>query len=52
MQISYCLSLIESAGLLKNRPAITTYRQRLQAEPSFKRTIEIGSRMGSPGNPP
>jgi glutathione S-transferase len=48
MQISYCLSLMESAGLLQNRPAVTAYWQRLQAEPSFKRTIEIGGPMVSP----
>jgi glutathione S-transferase len=48
MQISYCLSLMESAGLLQNRPEITAYWQRLQAEPSFKRAIEIGGPMVSP----
>lgn len=48
MQLSYCLSLMESAGLLQNRPAVQAYWQRLQAEPSFKRAIEIGGPMVSP----
>jgi glutathione S-transferase len=48
MQISYCLSLIESAGLLQNRPVVSAYWQRLQAEPGFKRAIEIGGPMVSP----
>jgi glutathione S-transferase len=48
MQMSYCLSLMESAGLLQNRPAVAAYWQRLQAEPGFKHAIEIGGPMVSP----
>ena len=48
IQISYCLSLMESAGLLQNRPMVSAYWQRLQAEPGFKRAIEIGGPMVSP----
>jgi len=48
IQISYCLSLMESAGLLQNRPMVSAYWQRLQAEPGFQRAIEIGGPMVSP----
>jgi glutathione S-transferase len=48
MQISYCLSLLESAGLLQARPALTAYWQRLQAQPGFTRAIEVGGPMVAP----
>jgi glutathione S-transferase len=42
MQMSYCLAALEAAGLLADRPKLAAYWARLQAEPSFQRTLEVG----------
>lgn len=42
MQLSYCLAMAEISGLLQTHPGLAAYWQRLQAEPGYKRTIEIG----------
>jgi glutathione S-transferase len=42
MQLSYCLAMAEVAGLLQGYPGLVAYWQHLQAEPGFKRAIEIG----------
>jgi glutathione S-transferase len=42
IQMSYCMAVLESAGFLAGRPALSTYWERLQAEPGFKRCVEIG----------
>jgi glutathione S-transferase len=42
MQMSYCLTLANIAGFLRDRPGLSAYWQHLQAEPGYKRTIEIG----------
>ncbi len=48
MQMSYCLALLEAGGFLAGRPALTAYWQRLQAEPGFQRTLEIGGPIVMP----
>jgi glutathione S-transferase len=42
IQMSYCMAVLESGGLLAGRPALTAYWENLQADPGFKRSIEIG----------
>jgi glutathione S-transferase len=42
MQMSYCLALMEAGGFLAGHPAVVTYWQHLQAEPGYKRAIEVG----------
>jgi glutathione S-transferase len=45
IQMSYCFALLEAGGFLADRPALLGYWQRLQADPGFKRAIEIGGPM-------
>jgi glutathione S-transferase len=42
MQMSYCLATANIGGFLQNHPGLAAYWQNLQAEPGFKRAIEIG----------
>jgi glutathione S-transferase len=42
MQMSYCLAVLERGGLLQNRPTLKAYWQRIQEQPGFRRSIEIG----------
>jgi glutathione S-transferase len=42
LQLSYCLAMAEIGGMLQDRPAIQAYWKRLQQEPGYQRTIEIG----------
>ena len=42
MQMSYCLAMAEAGGFLEGRPVLAAYWQRLQNQPGFKRTVEIG----------
>ena len=42
IQLSYCLAMANIVGLLQPYPGLQAYWQRLQAEPGYKRTIEIG----------
>lgn len=42
MQLSYCLAMAEVSGMLLELPGLAAYWQRLQAEPGFKRAIEVG----------
>ena len=42
MQMTYCLAMAQAGGFFQERPALAAYWQRLQDQPGFKRTIEIG----------
>jgi glutathione S-transferase len=42
IQMSYCLAVAEAGGLLQDHPKLQAYWQHLQAEPGYKRMIEIG----------
>jgi len=42
IQLSYCLAMAEVAGMLQGHPGLSAYWQRLQADPGYKRAIEVG----------
>ncbi len=45
IQLSYCLAMAEISGMLQSHPGVVAYWQRLQAEPGYKRAIEVGGPM-------
>lgn len=42
MQMAYCMAVLEVGGSLDGRPALQAYWKNLQADPGFRRAIEVG----------
>jgi glutathione S-transferase len=42
IQLSYCLAMAEISGMLQANPGLIAYWQRLQADPGYQRSIEVG----------
>lgn len=48
IQMSYCLALGEAGGFLRDHVALQNYWQRIQADPGYKRMIEVGGPLVMP----
>ena len=48
IQMSSCLGMLDAGGFLADRPKLAAYWRHLQAEPAFKRAIEIGGPLSMP----
>lgn len=42
MQMAYCMAVLEVGGSLDGRPALQAYWKHLQADPGYRRAIDVG----------